>query len=215
MDSKSKLTLIIAVLMLTLWAPTIVLSAEQDREDTVNSIASAAISSLEMYRWSKLEDVYKLVHQATLGPGHLSVGWPDMLAYLKREWQDIEQLENPRVNDLLMEDLGGQYVRVNLVPFVEQGGEQDSLAMALYRSLTIPPDSSLLVDVWTETCDLMLAGDPTLANQIRVFTDLMIRDGWPSVHHSQRYAIEYQPHYRVLVRESADTLLARKNRNSE
>ncbi len=183
-------------------------SVDADRQDAVNSIASAAIRSLEMYRWSKLEDVYKLVHQAALGPGHQNFTWQGMLAYMETEWNEIGQLEQPRFSDPLVEDLGGTFVRLNMVPFQNQGGSFNSLAIALHKSLSAQPDSTLLIAAWAETCELMLAGDPTLLDHINTFTSMMRDDGWPAVHHSQRYANQYQPHYRVLTRSAADSLVS-------
>jgi hypothetical protein len=200
--------LLLTVQLMVPWAHVSSQPTDTDRQETVNSISSAAIRSLEMYRWSKLEDVYKLVHQATLGPGHQDVAWQDMLVYLEGEWSEIGQLENPRIGDQLVEDLGGSFVRLNMVPYLNHGGSFSSLAVALHGSLAASPDSSLMIAAWAETCDLMLAGDPTLAGHINTFASMMREDGWPAVHHSQRYANQYQPHYRVLTRAAADSLVA-------
>lgn len=167
---------------------------------------------LRNYPLANYEDAYKFIHQAALGPGHLGAQWDGLDRYLRSEWESLERDSALTCSPAgmpapMVEDLGGAFVRVNLVCYGEAGGTLDDLSQALRNSLDTAPDSTLLLEVWYQATGWLLAETDTDPDSLAAFNNLLRAHDWPAVHHSVDYKDAYAPHYRVLERSNAEQLL--------
>ena len=154
---------------------------------------------LARYPAMQLDDIYKLLHQAALGPGH-AVDNP--AAARKRLDQEIAALgEAPAdpLRDIISPD--GRLGRVHLRTYLAVGGSPDALHGAFVETAKSYPASP---DKLAKFCgclgDLATAGGiPFAREEVLAYFDKISRDGYPAVHHSEAFRRAYQPAYRVVA----------------
>ncbi len=164
------------------------------------------------YPQSELLDVYKLLHQATFGPGHAIAS-----KKAAREWLEQEvALLVPPSQEPLIENIhpDGQIVRLYLRPYLEQGGKVNPLLDAFVRSAEqVRPDAALMARRWGVFAAACAAGAAWTRrfdrHEVVLFSRVREREAWPAVHHSPAYETTYHPRYRVLTRAEAEALCAK------
>src|SRR5512139_1780032 len=103
---------------------------------------------IQRYPASEIMDVYKLLHQATFGPGHLIASKKNAREWLERE----AELLTPSMRDPLVERIhpDGAIVRVHLRPYLAQGAKLKMLLDAFIRSAgQVPGDPELMARRWS------------------------------------------------------------------
>jgi len=153
---------------------------------------------LARYPAMQLDDIYKLLHQAALGPGH-AVDNPT--AARKRLDQEISALgEAPAepLRDIISPD--GRLGRVHLRSYLAAGGVPDALHNAFLETAKSYPASP---DKLAKFCgclgELAAAGGIPFAEQdVLAYFDRIAQAGYPVVHHSKTYTDAYKPAYRVV-----------------
>lgn len=156
-------------------------------------------SHLARYPAMQLDDIYKLLHQAALGPGH-AVDNP--AAARKRLDDELAALGNgpaEPMEDIISPD--GRLGRVHLRSFVAAGGKPDALHRAFVETANSYPASP---DKLAKFCgclgDLAAAGGiPFKREEVVAYFDKISRDGYPAVHHSEAFRHAYHPAYRVVA----------------
>lgn len=85
-------------------------------------------------------------------------------------------------------------------PFKEQGLDCGALARGLTLFASDPPgDVRQLAYSWSVLGDLIREGAlPFKPEEYRQFTERILRDNYPAIHHSRAYAAAYRPAYRIL-----------------
>lgn len=146
-----------------------------------------------------LADVYKLLHQAALGPAHAV----DALAARDRLEAEAATLgpgpgPDEPVTDIVSPD--GRLARIHLRPYVAAGLSLASLADAFGETAGTWPAS---FDKLAKFCgclgDLAQAGGiPFVRADVVEYLRAREADGWPAVKHSDRYRAAYAPAYRVV-----------------
>ncbi len=144
-------------------------------------------------------DLYKLLHQGWLGPGHMAPSLETARRYLDEE---RARLSSGRVPGPVLEPLPGPHglVRVHLREWPAE--RDDRLASAFVTTAeTVAPDREGLVR------ELLSAGShlerlklPFDEDTWRAFVDARVAEGLPAVHHSDTYRMRYAPAYRVVFR---------------
>ncbi|MDR2867568.1 MAG: hypothetical protein LBV55_02795 [Acholeplasmatales bacterium] len=127
------------------------------------------------------EDELKLIYQACFGPGHLISNPQESLTYLQEEVKMIT-LNPPKFNNSLLEDIGNNFVRVYLLPFISKKYQLENLNAAFVASANLNIQATQLYK--------------SLTNQSPT----------GPIHHSQIYNDNYQPHYRVIHRQYLDII---------
>jgi len=151
------------------------------------------------YPMMQIEDVYQLVYQSVMGPGHLLYNEKRAFDSLKKE------LANPRSKekDLFVDiSLTIKVVRINLNIFAEQGGSARKLFSAMQKTAqAIPPDKEKLRKIWDITGELAEDGKLAMLDYKgwRLFTDKLQRNSFPTIEHSSAYRKFYMPSYRVIL----------------
>ena len=144
-----------------------------------------------------LADVYKLLHQAALGPAHAV----DALAArdrLETEAASLAAGPDEPVTDIVSPD--GRLARIHLRPYLAAGLSLASLADAFGETAGTWPAS---FDKLAKFCgclgDLAQAGGiPFVRADVVDYMRAREADGWPAVKHSDRYRAAYAPAYRVI-----------------
>jgi hypothetical protein len=164
---------------------------------------------LKRYPAMQVADVYKLVHQAAFGNGHLITDEAGARAYLQSEFDSVAaDAAEPMVEPLSPDD---SVVRLNLRPFKAGGGHLKALGDAMLVSATrLNPQPERFDRWWQEIVGAASAGVlPFDASALRSFGAERKAEGYPAIHHSTDYASRYHPAYRVLTRELASRAIER------
>jgi hypothetical protein len=152
----------------------------------------------QRYPRMALADIYKLLHQAALGPGH-AVRDPDAArAALASEALSVGEGPADPLVDPISPD--GRLARVHLRPYLAAQHDLTELADAFVQTAA---SYSGAQDKLVKFCgclgDLGEAGGiPFSRAEVAAFFDPIAAQGYPVVHHSDAYRNTYRPAYRVV-----------------
>ena len=153
---------------------------------------------LQRYPRLGLADVYKLLHQAALGPGHAIRNAATARAALLSEAADLGEGPADPVVDSISPD--GRLARIHLRAYVAARRDLEQLADAFLRTAESYAGSP---EKLAKFCgclgDLADAGGiPFPRARVTEFFAPIIAQGYPVVHHSDAYRTAYRPAYRVV-----------------
>lgn len=181
------------------FAAAVVFSAGCSRSS--DSILPVLKQHLQRYPDMEANDIYKLVHQAAMGNGHLFEDTAGVKLYLLNELDEV----NADTTEPLIESVSpdGQIVRLNLRPYKARNGDADKLFDAMLHSAAqFKEHPDRLEAWWQEVMDEAEFGTiPSDRTTLQQIFDRMKADGFPPLHHSETYEAAYRPAYRVLLRE--------------
>jgi hypothetical protein len=153
------------------------------------------------YPLMEVQDIYKLIHQTSMGSEHAVQDIDATREFLEREVKKLADGPEEPFQDIISPD--GRIARINLRPFLASKGRLSDLFDAFIRTAReFEGSSSRLKRLCSYS--VRLSGDGTLALSpvaIRSFFDQMEIQGFPAVHHSASYAAAYHPAYRVILHE--------------
>lgn len=146
------------------------------------------------YPEMQIQDVYKLIHQATMGSGHAVTDPESARLWLERELAEMgDGVPEPMI-DPISDD--SQLARVHLRPFLAQGGDAQKLLAAFIRTANeFRGDEEIFMREWD------------IATRMGIFPPAEMDDfihslrGYPAVHHSAHYNQLYRPAYRVILQK--------------
>jgi hypothetical protein len=165
------------------------------------SIIPILLSHLNRYPLMSVQDIYKLIHQAAMGPGHLI---PDKGSAFERLCHEFEQIEILFSQPLLEEiDPLGQLVRLNLSPFKKQNGDLKKLFEVFYQTSitfkTIPLNMKQYCD---EIISMLSKHKSTYdSHDQKSYFQIKESQNFPAVHHSAKYRNTYHPAYRLIAKK--------------
>ena len=156
---------------------------------------------LQRYPHMQLEDIYKLLHQAALGPGHALADPSRALGLLEDECRSLGDGIAEPVVDPISPD--GRLARVHLRSYLARGGNLRGLVDAFVRTPgTCPASPGKLAKFCGCLGDLAEAGGiPFTREQVDAFFDEIAARGYPAVRHSPAFREAYRPAYRVVAIE--------------
>jgi hypothetical protein len=162
----------------------------------VNQLLSA---HLARYPAMQLADLYKLLHQAALGPGHAVDNPAAARKQLDKELAALGEAPSELLQDVISPD--GRLARVHLRPFLASGGDPDALHRAFVETANSYPAS---LDKLAKFCgclgDLAASGGiPFAREEVLEYFAKISAGGYPAVHHSEAFRIAYRPAYRVIA----------------
>lgn len=149
-----------------------------------------------------VQDLYKLVFQATCGNVHLLKNSKEVKSTLVEEWKELGKI---RKGEPLLEmiDPMGRIIRVNLRVFRKIGGSVDPLFNLMVRSARMfSADRKRLethlawIADWAEEGKIFFEKEELT----RFWSDMEERNFSP-VHHSKNYTDAYNPAYRVVLKK--------------
>jgi hypothetical protein len=170
------------------------------RNDDLTAWNNLIKEHLVLYPQMQPDDVYKLVYQGIMGPGHLGNDTTQIAFYLKDELNSIESSEDEGLFENITPD--SSYIRINLKRFKYENRDPALLVKIIAQSADIPKQSrSRLVKVWSNICrEVENVTIPLNKTAFRQFDQFIKKNDYPVIHHSPEYMQEYQPAYRVVSR---------------
>lgn len=154
-------------------------------------------AELRRHPASTARDLYKFIHQAEFGPGHMVPDAAMAKAYLERE---LRELGPAPADEPLTEELGNGLVRVNLRPYLAAGASMAALLEAFVATANAWRGSAGRMDARLAAAvrGLRGAGRNALADALDALAAAQAAKGHPALHHSEAYSRAYRPAYRVL-----------------
>jgi hypothetical protein len=147
----------------------------------------------------EVRDVYKLLYQGVFGVAHLmgEEAWERLREEAERVAQ-MDHLDEPLVEAVSVD---GGLVRVNLRPYIRQGGDLRALYRAMLESSEHEGDPTEFASLWglfkEAAAELKLDTDD---ETIRLYDRSLEEKGPEPRHHSAAYREAYYPAYRVVMR---------------
>ncbi|MEO8004820.1 MAG: hypothetical protein ABI771_07935 [Betaproteobacteria bacterium] len=155
---------------------------------------------LVRYPAMQLDDIYKLLHQAALGPGH-AVG--NSAAARKRLDEEIAALGDAVSGETAREVISpdGRLARAHLRAYLAGGGNANALFNAFVETAnSYPASPEKLAKFCACLGDLAQAGSiPFERTQVEEYFVRIARDDYPAIHHSETFRHAYRPAYRVVA----------------
>jgi hypothetical protein len=144
-----------------------------------------------------LEDIYKLLHQAALGPAHAVDGTAARLR-LQSEIETLGDGPPEPLADPISPD--GHLARVHLRPYLGRGLDPEALADAFAETArTWVPAPDKLARFCGCLGDLADSGGIAFQRSaVESFMNARAAEGWPAVHHSTAFRERWKPAYRVV-----------------
>ena len=160
---------------------------------------SILIDHARRYPQWKLDDLYKLIHQAAMGSEHSLRDETSARDWLKQELAQLGLGREEPLLDPISPD--GRIVRVQLRPFALLQLPQEQLLQAfIHTAREFSPSTERLSEYCALAIQLAQAGMlPFNCGRIANYVARMRTSGFPAVHHSARYQQIYQPAYRVVL----------------
>lgn len=161
---------------------------------------------LARYPRMQLDDIYKLLHQAALGPGHAVSDESAARRRLDAEAGALGSGPDEPLQDVISPD--GRLARIHLRPYLAAGKSLDDLHRAFVETARSYPASA---DRLAKFCgclgDLAGAGGIAFAQEeVVAYFDGIAQAGYPVVHHSRVYRDAYTPAYRVVAIDLMGTI---------
>jgi hypothetical protein len=168
------------------------------QEETMKFVGQLLGQHRQRYPRLALADIYKLLHQAALGPGHAVKNTAAARAALVSEAADLGAGPADPLVDPISPD--GRLARIHLRAYVAAQGDLDRLADAFLETAAGYAGSA---DKLAKFCaclgDLADAGGiPFSRAELAAYFEPIIAQGYPVVRHSDEYRAAYQPAYRVV-----------------
>lgn len=151
-------------------------------------------------------DLYKLLHQGWLGPGHMAISLESARSYLEEERSRLtsEGSGAPR-----LEDLPGPHdlVRVHLRAWPVEGDEALASAFVATAETVVPDPEGLVSELIGVGAHLEKLALPFDEETWLAYVEARVAEGLPAVHHSEGYRVRYAPAYRVVLRSLVEETL--------
>ncbi|MCA9773370.1 MAG: hypothetical protein KC466_13230 [Myxococcales bacterium] len=154
----------------------------------------------ERYPAMEVADVYKLLHQGTMGTQD-AVAHPDIAhrRLLVEYGRADARSEAPILEPIT---LSGQFVRVHLGPAKAQKITPEQISRAAVQSRErMRPDLSAFLGLWLTFREVLAASLGFDLEAVEEFADFAARRGYATQPHSRRYADLYHPSYRLAFLE--------------
>lgn len=145
-----------------------------------------------------IQDLYKLVFQASFGSEHAIADPGTAQRWLEHELGELAHGPEEPLVDPISPD--GRVGRIHLRPYVASGKDLTQLLEAfLHTAHTYHGSESTLYRLWGYAECMATAGLlPFARDTLQQFFVGMQRQGLPAVHHSTAFAMAYRPAYRVI-----------------
>jgi hypothetical protein len=164
-------------------------------------------SHLKRYPDLQIEDLYKLVYQATLGNSHAISDSAEVRDWLKRDMADPSQ----NVNEPMIDTLGscGRFARIHLYAYRLSGRQPEKIIQTFINtSVRFPADSDAFFCAVEVVRKMSAEGKLPWKDSITIqFLSEQAVKKYPAIHHSEKFISKYHPHYRIIAVELIPDLL--------
>ena len=164
------------------------------------SFESIIQTHMQRYPGSQIEDVYKLVFQASMGCDHAARDLMSALRYLENEAAGLAQSDDAA----LIMPISPEHalVRIHLGPYLRAGGDLKALAEAFVKTSQIfKPSIDRLASYWSWVEALAVQGIlPFAPHELQRYGEERRTERYPALHHSSQYRRLYRPAYRIVLK---------------
>jgi len=152
----------------------------------------------QRYPRMELADVYKLLHQAAMGPGHAIDNLAAARARLAAEAAELGDGPEDPIADPISPD--GKMARIHLRSYLAAGYDADVLVDAFVETGHAYPGAPEKLEKFCAClADLAAAGGiPFPRQDVERYVQAIAERAYPVVHHSEAYRAAYRPAYRVV-----------------
>lgn len=165
-------------------------------------LAQILMQHLHRYPLMEPADVVKLLYQNEFGGGHLISAPSRSLAYLKQEWERVEQSDPDIYNNTpSLEDIGGGLARLHLYPARAEGFMTPEQINEIFVRSAAAHQGDMnrfreKLNWLEESFDRFpfAFSRAALSEYLAAYRDA----GCPMVSHSEKYRMQYHPAYRVI-----------------
>ncbi len=161
-----------------------------------------------------LQDVYKMLYQATYGPAHLGVEKTRIAKSLQAELATV----SPDSSVALIESIcpSDRYIRINLKRFTAAAMETELLVEAVYRSCQPEPQGRTALQRQMAILHTLIQQErlPFREEQFLKFSKAIAAKDYPIAHHTAAYLRHYDPAYRVVNKSVWKNLTAKQERGT-
>jgi len=154
------------------------------------------------YPFSEAKDYYKLIYQSCFGPLHLRQDHNILARFFREEWENVPV--NHSIDDCFLEDIGLFFpiARVHFAAAKKRKTDPDLIFQAFIQTLKeVKPVTTKTFRCILKESKPILKEEPFLLDSETI--DTIWSNGGcdppTTYHHSERYNITYQPHYRLIV----------------
>lgn len=161
------------------------------------------INHARRYPRLELADVFKFLHQSSLGCEHLVSSCDFAISYIKKEAESMSHCERT-----VVEPLDGDYSRVHL-SFLSHGLSPETLGRLFFLSAKKEEQGIDALSAKLSVAeDLILNGElPFSYDEFVAARNEWQSNGYPAIHHSEAFRSNYHPAYRVISNEFVPYLL--------
>ena len=165
-------------------------------------------SHLNRYPDLQVEDLYKLVYQATLGNGHAISDSLEVAEWLKKDLADPDQ----NTSEPMIDTLGscGRFARIHLNAYIKSGRRPENIIDAFIKTGALcPADSNAFFCAISVIGKMSANGKlPWGDSRINKFLSEQAKKSYPAVHHTEKFISKYRPHYRIIAIKLIPELLS-------
>jgi hypothetical protein len=156
---------------------------------------------LRRYPHMEVQDLYKLILQASFGSEHAVSDLAAARRWLERELDELEPGPEEPMLDPISPD--GRIVRIHLRPYLAAGRDRAELLVAFVRTAHEHRGRAATLQRYWDFAEQMAATDhlPFMLQELQTFFVAMQTQGFPAVHHTNTYTQSYHPAYRVVAHE--------------
>lgn len=168
---------------------------------TPEEVAFRCILSKQLRRYPQMDvqDLYKLIFQASFGSEHAVSDLTAARRWLERELGElIPGPEEPMIDPISPD---GRIVRINLRPYLAARRDLAGLLVAFVRTAHEYRGGAATLQRYWGFAEQMAAADrlPYTPQALQRFFAEMQVQGFPAVHHANTYTKAYHPAYRVVA----------------
>lgn len=163
-----------------------------------DSISQILLRHLQRYPAMQAQDVYKLLHQASLGSEHALTSENAARLWLENEWVEMGSGPTEPLLDPVNPD--GSLVRLHLRPSKAAGIDPARILQAFIQTASHHQGSVQTLQEYLHMAVTFFKAHPgePKPQALQVYFAQMELKGFPAVHHSEAYARLYQPAYRLV-----------------
>lgn len=164
---------------------------------------------LRQYPEMQAVDIYKLIYQGVLGPGHLGTDAEVIRKYLDEEIAGIEADPDMQLIENIAPD--SQFIRINLKKFKNLELPVDDLvSVIIHSSQYHVSNRETFIKVWNSLKKQVETGRiKTDKENYLEFCRHIEAGKYPVVHHSEAYNRHYSPAYRVVLKSAWEEMQSR------
>lgn len=149
------------------------------------------IMHYQKYPELQIQDVFKFIYQSSFGCEHMVSSVEKVTAYIQEEYDGATDGE--------IEELDGNYCRVPL-SYISKGLSAETFGKLFYLSAKKEEDGQDNLIKKLETAKKLVAENklPFNIDEFNMAVENWKAQGYPAVHHSERFRKAYKPQYRLI-----------------